>query len=121
MSLFETGLLLLAGHFIADFWMQSDALARMKNRHRKPEVPPGQTPQTIWPYALSAHASHHGVCVALATGSWTLGLAEMVAHAVVDFGKCENWYGIHVDQALHLVCKVAWLVVIVLAAPSNVR
>jgi hypothetical protein len=43
------------------------------------------------------------------TGSATLGLLETVAHWAIDFGKCEKWYSIHVDQALHLLCKVAWL------------
>lgn len=101
---------LVVGHAVADFWAQSDALARMKNRHRDSAVfaPPGQAPQTIWPYALTAHALMHGAAVALATGSVPLGIAESAAHWMIDFAKCEGWIGIHRDQAMHLACKVAW-------------
>lgn len=104
----ELFLKLMIGHAIADFWAQSDALARMKNRHRKPEPPPGQRPQTVWPYALTAHALMHGGAVWVITGSMWLGIAETFAHWVIDFGKCENWYGIHEDQAAHVACKAAW-------------
>lgn len=101
---------LLVGHAVADYWAQSDALAQMKNRNRpNTRVPPGQKPQVMWPYALTAHAMMHGAAVAFITGSVVLGLAETVGHWVTDFGKCENWYGIHVDQAIHVAQKVLWL------------
>lgn len=104
---------LLVGHAVADFWAQSDALAQMKNRNRpNTRVPPGQKPQVMWPYALSAHALMHGAAVSLITGSVVLGLAETGAHWCIDFGKCENWYGIHLDQALHLACKVLWVAIL---------
>jgi hypothetical protein len=100
---------LLVGHAIMDFWAQSDALAQMKNRNRpNTRVPTGQKAQVMWPYALTAHALHHGAAVAVVTGSVPLGIAETVAHWLIDFGKCENYYGIHVDQAMHIVCKIAW-------------
>jgi hypothetical protein len=102
---------LVIGHAIADFWAQSDALAQMKNRNRpNTRVPPGQKPQTMWPYAMTAHALMHGAAVWAITGNAWLGAAETVAHWAIDFGKCENWYGIHEDQAAHLGCKVLWTV-----------
>lgn len=104
----ETLWWLVVGHAVADFWAQSDALARMKNRHRASEPPPGAAAQAIWPYALTAHVLMHGAAVALVTGSVWLGLAEAAAHWMIDFAKCENWIGIHRDQAAHLACKVAW-------------
>jgi len=101
---------LIVGHAVMDFWAQSDALAQMKNRNRpNTRVPPGQVPQVMWPYALGAHALHHGAAVALITGNPWLGLAEAVCHGLIDFGKCENAYGIHLDQLLHLACKIIWL------------
>lgn len=104
---------LIVGHFIMDFWAQSDALAQMKNRNRpNTRVPPGQKPQIMWPYALGAHAAMHGSAVALITGSVWLGLLETAAHWCIDFGKCENWYGIHVDQALHLLSKLVILAIV---------
>ncbi len=102
---------LLMGHAIMDFWAQSDALAQMKNRNRDNthRIPPGQKPQVIWPYALTAHALMHGSAVWYLTGNVWFGIGETVAHWVIDFGKCENWYGIHQDQALHIVCKMLWV------------
>lgn len=103
---------LIVGHFVMDFWAQSDAIAQMKNRNRpNTRIPPGQVPQTMWPYALTAHASMHGAAVALITGSIWLGLAETATHWLIDFGKCENKYGIHVDQMLHFGCKILWLLI----------
>jgi len=100
---------LLMGHALADFALQSDAMAKGKNRHRKPDyIPPGQTPQPAWIYWLSAHGLIHGMVVWLITGSIYFGIAEAICHAMIDFGKCENWYGIHLDQAAHLLCKVVW-------------
>jgi hypothetical protein len=101
---------LLVGHAVMDFWAQSDALAQMKNRNRpNTRIPPGQKPQTMWPYALTAHALHHGAAVAVVLGSPLLGALETVSHWIIDFGKCENWYGIHADQALHAFVKVVLL------------
>lgn len=105
---------LIVGHAVMDFWAQSDSLAKMKNRHRDPAqfAPPGQKPQAMWVYALTAHALMHGAAVMLITGRIELALAETFCHWGIDFGKCENWYGIHVDQAMHVMCKVVWLLVV---------
>lgn len=100
---------LVIGHFVCDFWAQSGDLARMKNRNRTPEVPPGQRPMTVWPYALTAHAAMHGAAVTLITGSIACGLFETCTHWLIDFGKCENRYGIHMDQYLHLASKLTIL------------
>lgn len=97
---------LLVGHAVADFWAQSDALAMLKNRHRN------TSPYLPWYYALSAHALMHGAAVAFVTDSVGLGLVEAVAHWIIDFGKCENWYDIHVDQFLHVLCKAAYVAAI---------
>jgi hypothetical protein len=104
---------LVTSHAVMDFWAQSDALAKMKNRHRDPAAfcPPGQKPQAMWGYALTAHALMHGAGVALVTGSVSLGIAETASHWLIDFGKCDNLYGIHCDQALHIACKLVWLAV----------
>ncbi len=101
---------LIIGHAIMDFWAQSDSVAKMKNRNRDPAqfAPPGQKPQKVWFYALTSHALMHGAAVWLITGSVILCIAETVSHWVIDFGKCENWYGIHEDQAAHIGCKIVW-------------
>lgn len=104
---------LIAGHALADFALQSDAMAVGKNRNRPVDpakIPPGQKPQTVWPYWLASHALIHGLVVSLITGVWWLGALEAVVHFCIDFAKCESWTGIHTDQALHVACKVLWTV-----------
>ena len=102
---------LLVGHALADFSLQHDPMAKGKNRHvaiDPSKIPPGQTPTIVWPYWLTAHALINGGVVFFITGSYGLSIAEAVCHWVIDFAKCENWFGINTDQALHLVCKILW-------------
>jgi hypothetical protein len=94
--------LLLAGHALCDYPLQGDFLARGKN-HRQP------LPGVPWYQCLVAHALIHGGAVALITGSVGLGIAETVAHGVIDYGKSEGGYGFNTDQCLHVLCKLAWL------------
>ncbi len=102
---------LLMGHALADFALQSDSMAKGKNRNRMVDlsiVPPGQKYQVSWQYWLSAHALIHGMAVWLITGNIYIGFYEICCHWVIDFGKCESWYGIHEDQTAHIVCKILW-------------
>lgn len=110
----EMFLKLLLGHAIMDYWAQSDSLAKMKNHKRDSSqfCPPGQKPQAVWPYALTAHAMMHGAAVWYITGSVWLFFAETISHWLIDFGKCDNKYGMHFDQAAHIVCKVMWLIIL---------
>lgn len=51
--------------------------------------------------------------MAAITGQVGLGIVETLAHVVIDYGKCDEWYGIDADQALHIACKLAiWLAVV---------
>jgi hypothetical protein len=103
--------LLLCGHALADFALQTDSMAYGKNRHNKPKnVPEGQEVCKVWVYWLSSHSFIHGGMVYLITGSITLGIIETIVHWFIDFAKCENWTNIHTDQALHVLCKVLYLV-----------
>jgi hypothetical protein len=98
---------LLIGHALADFVLQSDTMARAKDRHAdfmkgvSESFPP-------WYYWLAAHALVHGGAVYLFTGSALLGLVEAVLHSAIDYAKCERWIGFHQDQALHVACKVGY-------------
>ncbi len=103
---------LLVGHAVADFWAQGQVMATSKNRHMPIPVPPEMVRfYPAWPYWMTVHALIHGGAVALVTQSVPLGVAETVAHWGIDFGKCERWYNFHVDQALHIAFKVAWVIV----------
>lgn len=94
--------LLIVGHAIADYPLQGDFLARGKNRTAPlPGVP--------WQHPMAAHCIIHGGLVGLLTGSLALGAAEAVAHWLIDDAKCSGRFGYHTDQALHVACKVLWV------------
>ena len=71
--------LLAMGHFLGDFGLQNDRMAVEKC--------PGRDVTLAWQWWLLAHAAIHGFLVALITGLPLLGLAEWVAHALIDLGK----------------------------------
>lgn len=97
---------LLIAHAVCDYPLQGDWLARAKS-HRI-EVVPGQI---IWPHALAAHAGIHAGAVWLLTGSALLGLLEMIAHAAIDWAKCDGRLSYNQDQLAHALCKVLWVVI----------
>lgn len=94
-------ILLIGGHFIADYPLQGEFLAKAKNRM-------APIPGFPWWHALGAHAAIHGVFVAAITGVWWLFFAEAFAHFVTDDEKCIGRINITQDQAVHLVCKFIW-------------
>ncbi len=96
---------LVAGHFIGDFPLQGDAIAVQKSRHTDNAL----ALAVPWYYWLSAHAVTHGTAVLLITSRVDLAVAETMAHGLIDFAQCERWINLHVDQGLHLLCKVLWL------------
>lgn len=118
-AVLELWFVLVLGHFVADYPLQSDFIAKGKNRFRPVDpasIPPGQTPMLVWPWVLTAHAGTHAAAVYLILGSPVLAACELVAHWLIDYGKCANRYGIHVDQGAHIVCKLLWAVIAVGAA-----
>ena len=100
---------LVCGHGLADFVLQSEAMMMYKSRRvyniLSPEkaamIPP-------WGYWLGAHAMLHGGVVTALTGSILLGALETIAHAVIDYMKCEGKISSNRDQVLHLLCKLLW-------------
>ena len=96
---------LLAAHALADFPLQNTFLAEGKNRHT-------EIGRIWWPYALTAHALIHGGFVTVLTGSVVLGLAEMSIHWLTDWMKCDGRISVHVDQAIHIACKLLWFLLV---------
>lgn len=101
---------MVAAHALFDFPLQGDAVATNKNRNLHTEL----QKHVPWFYWLGSHAIVHGAGVAILTHSLMLGMFETIAHFIIDFFKCEKFYSIHVDQFLHIWCKVVWLEIAVL-------
>lgn len=101
----EVFALLVFAHALADYPLQGDFLARGKNR----TAPILGVP---WQHPLAAHSIIHGGLVGLITGSIWLGVAETICHAAIDDAKCRGKIGYHADQALHIICKVIWIVIL---------
>ena len=91
-------------HALADFPLQGDYLARTKQRSQASTVPE-------WLISLTAHSLIHAGGVWIISGSVIIALAEFVLHWLIDLGKGEGLYGYVTDQALHLSCKVAFVIV----------
>lgn len=105
MKFAKTLFLLLAGHALCDYPLQSEFLSKGKN-HRT-------SPYLAWMpayWCLFAHAMIHGGTVLLITDSLPLGIAEAVLHAGTDYAKCDGRINMDEDQAMHIACKVAWAV-----------
>jgi len=108
---------LIATHALMDYALQSDAIATCKCRSCDSAV----AKAVPWYYWLTAHAVLHGTAIGVVVRwfgfSWevvyTLAIAETVIHWCIDFGKCEKWYGIDIDQAMHIVCRVLWFALLV--------
>ena len=103
---------LIIGHALADYPLQGKFLAIRKNRHIKPLEYGADVPATIWVYCLSAHSLVHAGAVWVITGSAALGFAEFVLHWAIDFAKCEKWTTFHQDQGLHLLSKLAYVLIL---------
>ena len=105
----QTLSLLIAGHAVADYPLQGDFLSRAKN-HKAPiqGVP--------WYQALLAHAAIQAGMVGIITGSMWLGLAEFMAHVLIDYAKCDGRISFNQDQALHVACKVVWIAILALSS-----
>lgn len=92
------GLLLCGGHWLADYPLQSDFMAKAK------------VAGPLRAYHLIAHAGIHSAVVLLVTGSIWLALAEWLLHTLIDEAKTRGIIDFAQDQALHLACKLLWLV-----------
>jgi hypothetical protein len=106
-------LLLLGGHYLADFGLQTKHMAMVK----------GQAFLTVVGFHnLTAHAAIHGLVTGLITQNMTAAIIVGLSHWVIDFlkasvlitnkfphtkgarknGQQTGIYGLNIDQALHV-------------------
>ena len=97
-------ILLALAHFVCDFVLQSDRMAVEKI--------PGRDETLHWSWWLGSHASTHGLAVALLTGVPLLGLLETLLHAIIDWLKIRYRFTLVLDQSLHLLCKLTWVLLL---------
>jgi hypothetical protein len=113
LALAVIAVVLAAKHTLADFVLQTEWMARGKERAQGWELP------------LAAHAGVHGlgmllVALVFRPGLWWLALADVAIHAGVDRGKAlaslrlrlpmsdpRFWWLLGFDQFLHHVTNVA--------------
>lgn len=108
MNYIEILFILLFIHALADFALQSDVMAKGKNRHSKIIPPIGEKHMPVWVYFLSAHALIHGGLIMLVFGNIWIALIEFISHFIIDFLKCENKTNPHQDQVMHLILKIIY-------------
>lgn len=101
-----TMIALIGAHALADYPLQGDFLAKAKNR-----IAP--IPGVPWWQALTAHSAIHGAAVALITGVWWLFFAEAAMHWLTDDAKCRGKISFNQDQAVHILCKIVWLMIVI--------
>lgn len=99
----STFFVLLFYHFLADFPLQGDYMAKAKI--------PLVNPPGIWFFAMFGHSVIHAGFVFLATKQLSLALLQLVTHFAIDFGKCDGWFGegskaFVRDQVLHIAVLV---------------
>jgi hypothetical protein len=92
---------LLCTHFLLDFAIQGDFVAKYKARivDEKENV--------FWKWVLTAHAASHTLPVLILTQSVLLGLLMFTSHFVIDFLKCEQKINFNQDQTLHILVIAA--------------
>ena len=109
--------LVFATHYLADFALQHDKMAQFKSRSNDLSMRKkmnghhnGQKYQLTWVYYLTAHASIHALCNYLILNDPVVFLIIFVTHWLIDFGKTQAYYGIHIDQGLHyIVLILTWV------------
>lgn len=89
--------LLMIGHFWADFSSQNDFIAKFKS-------PIVEGKYNSWfIYCLSAHCAMHALYVLIITLSFKLALIMFITHFLIDVTKCLNKISFHGDQILHFM------------------
>ena len=106
---FETLMVLIMLHALADFALQTSVMAQMKSkahdikRRTANKGKYGQRNyQLTWFYWLTAHALIHGLLVYIYLGP-LYALITSISHWLIDKLKTRGVTDIHLDQAMHLV------------------
>lgn len=105
---------MVAMHFLADYPLQGDAVAIHKSRHVKDAL----SQAVPWYWWMTGHAMMHAVGVYLVTRSLFFSAVELVMHFGIDTMKCEKAINLNQDQALHILCKLNYAIILVWVTTS---
>lgn len=105
LDLWEILFLLIGAHYLCDFPLQGDYLAKAKNRNT-------ELGKDIWAHALFAHGMIHAIFVFMITGFMTLAIMELIIHMHTDYQKCEGRISFRTDQMIHLYSKLLYVILI---------
>ena len=96
---------LLCCHFLLDFAIQGDFVAKFKAR-----IVDGEK-NAMWKWVLTAHSASHTLPVIILTQSLLLGAVMFLSHFVIDFLKCEQKLTFNQDQVLHIcvILLITWI------------
>jgi hypothetical protein len=100
--------LLILWHFVADYVLQTEFIAKFKSHKNSLDAAP-------WYYVLFAHCATHALGVFLITGNIVLVYFQLITHFIIDWLKCDERTNIHVDQLLHFIVMAltaAWYTVL---------
>lgn len=115
MNFIEILFMMLFLHALGDFALQSESMAKGKNKHLKPEyIPEGQKYKITWFYWLSAHAFIQGGLIFIFFPVVWIAITEVIFHFVLDFLKCENITNPHIDQISHILLRIIYSVCLVI-------
>ena len=88
--------MLVCAHFLCDFALQNDFVAKFKAVY----VEYGYNPMWFW--VLLAHSAIHALAVLLITQMIVLALIMLITHFLIDLLKCQKYLSFNQDQLLHL-------------------
>jgi hypothetical protein len=110
----EIFFLLMFGHFVMDYGLQTSFVAVEKSHlYGKDPEKPEIKPIAPWYQVLLAHSWLHAGAVYLVTHSLTLAIFELIAHWCIDYTKCSKRLTYNQDQFLHYGCKLIWTILLV--------
>jgi hypothetical protein len=89
---------LIFGHYLGDFALQNDFVAKFKA--------PGSAP--FWFHVMTGHCAIHAGIVFMATHNPVASVGEFIAHFLTDSLKCKGTLSFNQDQLIHIVCKIIW-------------
>lgn len=105
----EILILFLFAHALCDYPLQGDFIGKFKNPNSDNPFPKEAHP---WWILLFMHCLIHAGAVYLISGLIVLFFIEFVFHFIIDSLKNYNKINFKQDQALHLICKLVYLPII---------